>query len=717
MNTYPATPQIPASNTGDTNDMAIDLAAYYHMLREKAWIVITCALVAAALGGAYVLRTPKVYQSTAGVQVEQAEHKVVNIEDVSSEDLGSLELLRTIEQNLSNHTLMERVVSTMGLTATEVGLPPNPRVPYNVSDIADALGRNVSVKLVRNTRLIGVSAANTSPELAQRIASTIVEQYIESNQEYHVGVATDANKFLLQQADQLKAKLEQSEQQLQNYKEESQAVSLEGSQNITVEKLKDLNEKLTTAKADRLKLEADNSQVQKLAGQPPVNFLTIASVADSQAVLEAKKQMMEQESELANLKQRYLPKHPRYIQAEAALKALKDGLDSTIMGAAASVSTQYQAAAETENELSEALKEQEQMALHLNKIAIPYNVLERQVESDQALYDSVLSRLKETDVTKNLEEDNIRMVEQPVLPEKPLRPQPKLILAGSIMAGLVVGVLVCIGLNLLDNTFKTVDQAETQLELPAVAAVPKGKEGNSYESGFVIVNEPHGAIAESFRTLRTSLSLLGRESERKVFLFTSALPGEGKSFCSTNYAISLAHQGLKTLIIDADLRLPTIGKTFFKNAFHQGVAEVLTGNCTLEEAAQSSGVEGLHILTAGHRAPNPAELLAGQSFGDLVANARQKYDRVVIDSAPVNAVSDSLLLLKYVQSVCLVIHAGKTARRAVMRAVQRLTESGSRPVGFVLNRLPPHSGANYYYHYSAGEYGKGVYGAPAAEAQ
>ncbi len=273
--------------------------------------------------------------------------------------------------------------------------------------------------------------------------------------------------------------------------------------------------------------------------------------------------------------------------------------------------------------------------------------------------------------------------------------------------GLFLGVSICFGLNMLDNSFKTVDQAELQLELPAVAAVPKGKEGNSYESGFVIVNEPHGAIAESFRTLRTSLSLLGRESERKVFLFTSALPGEGKSFCSTNYAISLATRGYALLLIDADLRLPTLGRTFFKS-FPPGVSELLTA--TLRWLSVPGFRRGrVGIMTAGHRAPIRLNCSPAHPWGP-VRDARLKYDGVVIDSAPV-PVSDSLLLLKHVQTVCPV--QGQAARHAVMRAVQRLTDSGSRTIVFVLNRLPPHSGANVSYHFSAGEYGKGVYGAPA----
>jgi capsular exopolysaccharide synthesis family protein len=711
MKNYPANANnaSPIESGGDEG-MVLDLAMYYHMLREKAWIIVTCALVGVVLGGAYIIHTPKIYEATAEVEVNQEQTKVVNIQNVTSEDLSSLELLKTIETSLYSRALMERVVEKLNLKGQNLGLPANPPVPYTTANLAQHLQDAVSV------RLIDVTVEHTDPYAAMVIAGTIVKEYIESNHDYQIGVATEANKFLSEQAKSLQQQLGQSKQALQEYKEQHQAVSLEGSENITVAKLKDLNEKLTSVKGDRLKLEADEAQVEKLAGHPAQDFLAISSVADAQSVIEAEKQVMAAQGEIGNLSQRYLPKHPKYIQAMAALKEMTQALDATIMAAAASVGTQYRAAKETEDKLAAALQEQEKSAMELTKLAIPYDMLQQQVDSNQALFDSVLSRLKETDVTKNLEDNSIRILELPALPEKPVKPRRTLVMAGSLMGGLLAGVLICFALNLVDSSFKTVDQAEMLLELPTVAAVPKGKEGNTYDSGFVVINEPHGAIAESFRTLRTSLSLLGKEAERRVFLFTSAVPGEGKSFCATNYAISLAQQGLKTLLIDMDLRLPTIGRIFFNNAFHAGASEVLTGNAALAEGCQATEIEGLDVMTAGHRAPNPAELLAGASVGDLVRDARLKYDRVVIDSAPVNAVSDSLLLLKYVQTVCLVIHAGKTPRRAVLRAVQRLTDSGSRPVGFIMNRMPQHSGADYYYHYSAGEYGKGVYGAPAAEA-
>ena len=166
------------------------------------------------------------------------------------------------------------------------------------------------------------------------------------------------------------------------------------------------------------------------------------------------------------------------------------------------------------------------------------------------------------------------------------------------------------------------------------------------------------------------------------------------------------------MLIDADLRLPTVGKSFFKNAPHVGVVDVIAAQTTLLKAVRSTDVENLTVLTAGNRAPNPAELLAGEGFGNLIKEALLHYDRIVIDSAPVNAVSDTLLLVKSISSVCLVVQAAKTPRKAVLRAYNKLAQAGSPPVGFVLNRLPLHSGVGYYYYYSSGKYGEGVYGAP-----
>jgi len=692
------------------SSLAIDFPAVYHMLREKAWLIAVCVVVASSLAGVYITRTPKIYAAQTMVEVEQGERKVVNIQDIKMEDLSSLEELKTIEQNLDSSALLEGVVETLKLTPEQLGLPARPEKPYSDSELVDALEDMVSVHLVRGTRLIAVVAENHDPVLAQQISAEVVRQYILNTVSQRLAINQEANKFLIAEADRLKTKLGGSEQALQEYKEQNQAVSLEENQNITVAKLKELNMNLTAVKGERLKLESDYAQVQKLTGKDPSELMAIPSVASSLVVTEQEKAVAEVEGQMANLAKRYKPLHPKYIQAQGEVAAARARLSEAILKAAESVGTSLESTRETEKSFERALADQEQASLALSKIGIPYNVLLREVQSDQALYDSVLTRLKETDVTKGIEQDNIRLTEPARLPRNPIKPRKLLVLAGALLGGLAAGVALGFLLDAMDNTFKTVDQAEMHLDLPAVTAIPKSPSQPADHKGLLILDEPHGQVAEAFRTLRTSLSLLGKTSERTVFLFTSAVPSEGKSFCSMNYAVSLAQQGLRTLLIDADLRLPTVGKIFFDGKPHAGVSEAISGDVELGAAIQASEVPNLHIMTAGRRSPNPAELLAGSGFGDLVRAAMHQFDRIVIDSAPVNAVSDPLLLVKWSHIVCLVVHAGKTPRRAVMRACKLLAEAGSRPVGFILNRMPQNSGGGYYYHYhSSGDYGK-VYG-------
>jgi succinoglycan biosynthesis transport protein ExoP len=691
-----------------------DFQEIFHLLKEKAWLIVTCIFVTLLLAGGYLMNAKKIYAAHTVIQVETSERKVVNIEEVRRDDLTDVSALKTVEQALSSPTLLLRVVHVLKPTPDQFGLPERPGNAYSEAELAAQLGARVQVNVIRGTRLINIEAMSEDKSFPPRVCNAIVSEYVRNNLEQRAAITKEAGTFLLDQAQELKAKLRQSEQDLQDYKEKNQAVSLDQSQNIVVEELKVLNGKLTAAKGERLKLESDYAQAQKLATQTPDDLLKIGSIANAQGVLDQKRKVSDQEAAIASLSQRYLPKHPKYIQAQSQLQELKESLNRTAVRAAESLGNSLEAARETEGKLEQALREQEQKALELNKMSISYNVLSREVETDKTLYNSVLARLKETDVTKGLSQEQFRLIEAPVASDTPIKPRKNLIIAGALLAGLFLGLVLIFGLNAFDSSLKTVDRAEKALALPAVGAVPKAAKDAG--SDLITLQEPHGAVAEAFRTLRTSMSLLGKESDRRSFLFTSAIPGEGKSFCSINYAVALAQQGLRTLLIDADLRLPTIGKRLFEDQPHPGTSDVLAALTPLDQAVRPAKVENLFVMTAGNRAPNPAELLSGGSFGDLVQKALTKYDRVVIDSAPVNAVADSLLLVRHVQSVCLVVHAAKTPRKAVQRACQKLAEAGGKPVGFILNRLPAHGGVGYYYHYSAGEYGKGVYGAPAAKA-
>ena len=429
-------------------------------------------------------------------------------------------------------------------------------------------------------------------------------------------------------------------------------------------------------------------------------------------MVELKKEVSAQEAEIANLSKRYRSEHPKYIQAKSQLADLEKSLDKGILEAATSIKTAYEAAQSTEMKLQDALKGQEQRAIALNKMSIPYNVLDREVESDRALYEAVLKRLKEADVTKGIVQENVQMSDRPVVPVRPVAPKKHFFLAIGVIAGLTIGCAIAYLLFALDGSFKTVDETEIKTGLSVIAAVPKAKKKKFGQKSLALVSAPRSTLAEAFRSLRTALFVRGADSAApKVTLFTSAVPSEGKSFCASNYAVALAQQECKTLIIDADLRKPRVGKAFDLDAKTVGLTDCLSGSSTVKDAVHPTTVKNLFVMPAGSITSKPAELLAGGKLPQIIRDAMQEFEYIVLDSAPINAVSDTLLLVNQAQAICLVIRAGATSRRAVQRAHHEIAQAGGKDVSIVLNYLPRRGGGRHYYHYSLGEYGdKGVYG-------
>jgi capsular exopolysaccharide synthesis family protein len=696
----------------------IDLHAIYYAFRERAGVILVVTAVALIGAAVYLYFAPKMYRSQAIVQIEQAERKVVTFNDLATQDLQNAETLKTYEANLSNWSLLARVAKNpeLNLTPASLAMPARPDRPYPDAEIIDHFAKCVSVRLVRGTRLITIECEVADPIVAGMVPNAIVDEHKRMVFEEHEAASREASKFLLSQADALKAKLDHSKQALQKYREDTKAVALEDSRNTVDASLRDLNVKLTEAKTASLRLESDYAQVQEIGDDVPERLLAVSSIATAPAVLEQKKNVAAQEADLANLSRRYLPKHPRYIAASGRLDELKAGLDRAILGAADGLATALRAAHANEAKIEEATRQQEAKSLDLGRLAIGYEALLRESDSDNALYQNVLNRLKETDVLRGIQPDVVRLVQRSDTPGSPSKPRRLLVLAIALAAGLTLGTCIALLRIALDRSLKTVDQAEGYLQLPVLAAVQRESSRRRSSRDIPVVAEPHGAIAESFRTLRTSLALLGESGRRRTFLFTSAVPGEGKSFSASNFAASLAQQGHRTLIIDADLRMPTLEKVFFDQAPHSGLADVLLADLPLNKAWRDSKIPNLAVMTVGNRPHNCAELLAWQTFDRILLQAQASFDAIVIDSAPIHAVSDTLLLVKLVECVCLVVHSAKTPRNAVARAVRKLGEAGAQITGVVLNFLPRHGGG-YHYHYSQGAYGEGVYGAPSRAAR
>ena len=608
------------------------------------------------------------------------------------------------------------------------------------------MSQKVEVSLRRNTRLVDITVFDRSPEMAQKLAEAIVKEFLRETFEQRRALSRLAKEFLQEEAQELRTKLEQAERKLQGYKEQTQAVSLEERQNIIVEKLRELNSKATDAKSARLSLEADLEQLKSIDPSDVEKLLEITSVTQIPRVAFIREELLKAENELTALVKRYRPNHPKYIAAVTKIADLKASLKDTLSKAGDTVARACEKAAEAEKKLNQTLYEQEKKALDLNKIAIPYNVLQRDVESDRALFESITLRLKETNVTEGIESAPFRVIEEPLAASYPSKPRKKLILALSLVFGLTLGAGIAIGTDVLDSSLRTVDEAEEYLELPVLASIPDRRNPELIEAARRIVSErdfrvasvldlkqrflkrngqpqvsrvrskgrkaearsivsmrdPDAEQTEAFRTLRTSISLLGKEVEARSFLFTSAIPSEGKTFTSLNFAASLAQHGLRMVIVDGDMREPSLqGELLEDQREMSGLSDLLDGKVALNEVLRPTRQANLTLLPAGRRVGDPAELLDNNALGGIHERLLESFDRVVIDSPPVNSVSDVLLVAAFAHATCLVIRAGKTPKRAVRRALFQLEKAHAKVVGVIFNRLPVcgASAGYYYYHY------------------
>jgi polysaccharide biosynthesis transport protein len=652
--------------------LASDVGVILGVLRSKALLIAICTVSAVLTAFACTCFLPKVYSAQTVIQIEGEEQKVVKIEGVRSEDLKSLEALKTFEQKVTSPEVLLRVIHHPELRNDPTFLPEVKQKSDN--KLQEALAKHIDTKLRRGTRLIDITVNHPSPVMAQRIAELLVQEFVRWNFEAQRDAAETARRFLLDEATRLGGKLEQSEQALQKYKEQNEAVSLEETQNITVEKLKELNLRVTTAKSERLKLESDYAEIKNANYRSPEELLNIPAIANISAIAitgnvitDLKKTISEKEAQLAKFKERYLSGHPELIEAQKELQNLRVALDQAILKARDVVGSSYQAAVLTERKLDEALRQQQKAALELNKISTPYAVLTRDTEADRDLYKSVLTRLKETDITANLAQNPVRIVARPLLPDRPSTSKRNQALAVGLLLGLACGGGIALVSNRSLNTFH---QAEALLGVRSLSEIPRLRASRT-EATALLEHDP--AAEDSFRNLRSSLLLIQHATSRRTLLFTSAHPGEGKTFCAVNCAISFAQLGFKTLIVDADVRESDLARSFFPEAPPTGTI-------------LPTDVPSLSAIFADKARANSEEFVAGASFEQFMRETATKYDRVVVDSAPVNQISDTLLYAQHVQSVCLVIRAGKTAVEEVIRAVQRLSEAGTAPVGFVWNQ-------------------------------
>lgn len=754
-------------------ESGFDWREYYYAIKSRSWIVVFCIILLTFWGIFKAANQHGLFSARSVLFIEQVKSRVlsVKVEEVRDDQIKSIDMINTLVDLLRSYPFALRVANRVKLAHDPAFLSA---AGFHGDETTPEAAAGILVGMVKpnyrlNTRLIDIVVTTRNPSLSMKLANAYADEYLFYNQDQQSEASRAASSFLMEEAGRLRKKMRASEEGMQSFRERERAASIDSMLQEAQGQISELSTRQNQLQSKITQINSDLEVAKQDKGDTPA-LLRLPSVATQPKVASLVSQLTELEKTFTLVQQRYRPKHPVYINIKTQIDFSKIELNkmlSDVVGLLESIKANLvdqESATKIEREAAE------KRLLEVTSKSIEYNDLKREEESDSALYDAVLGRIKEVDITKELSDQPIRLQEAAV-GAFPVGGSPIVTLLKAMLMGLGIGLAITIGLHKLDTSVKTVDQVETLTGLNVVAAIPQiggastsrfglfSKEqftdmlsawknvnaifhdkslpiekrlsqihdtlrptlvmlgnpnlGSSLPQGseLVVKEDRSGMVAEAFRSLRASVALSAQAEKQRTFLFTSALPSEGKSFSSANFALTLAHQGLKTLLIDADLRKPSISRIFYGMNRKPGLSEVLLGTAALVDAVNPSGVEGLSILTAGGRSSKPAELLSGKPLRDLLDEALQKYDRVVVDSAPLLAVSDTLLIAPSVDVLCLVIRSFMTPRRIITRALKSLSSVNIKPVGIVFNCLPSGSGSYYYSGKYYTTYGsKGVYG-------
>jgi polysaccharide biosynthesis transport protein len=710
------------------NSEPFDWRYYLQVILERWWLVCLFLLLGGILSTFLISREVSLYAARSVLFIEQQREQVLDgrVQTVRDDAIRSIDMINTVVETLNSYPMAERVAKRLELAsdpsfaATVKWDKEENGEMTNGAAAGFLVGRGgfVMAAYREMTRLIDIVSRTPDPALSTKLANAYADEYLRMTLEQTTEATKSASQFLVEEAARLGSKMRLAEEAMQSFRERERAASLETMLTEAQAIINQSTVDIQQVEAIIGQIDADLTAVSGFGGDS-AQLMRLPSVSMDPKVAALNAQMESLEREIDEMSRRYRPGHPAFMAAKTRLELLRTNVSSLVVEVVSQLESRRSQLEIRLKSLEEQRADAEKRLLEITGKSVEYNTLTRNLETDRAVYESVLSRLKEVDVTSGLTNQSITVQER-ALGAGPVPSQTVRYILLGICGGLAAGVALAFGLNYLDPSLRTVDQVEQRTGVGTVAAVPRIKAKPVQGGGGAMlpsVMDRRGVVAEAFRTMRATLAMISGRDKHRVFLITSAIPGEGKTFTSSNFAATLAQQDFRTLLIDADLRKPSVSKLFFNENLKPGLSEVLLGKCTTEEAIVPTKIENLWILPAGGIAPNPSELLAHGKLGELLELLKGKYDRLVIDSSPVLAVRDPLLLAPFVDASCLIVRAGYSPSKASIQAVRLLAEGNVPATGIVLNAVRQGSGAYYAYAYRTyGTYGsKGVYGAqPAA---
>ena len=688
-----------------------DLRRYLTVLwRRRRWVV---ALPVLALGAAtaYLSAAVPVYEARVKLLIESQSPNVVNFREVLEQNTAKLDYYETQLGILRSRTLARKTLDALRLwndpgfvvppPSKLSGLlqafpvkhvvPPTPQTRKRDETAAQSYAIDTFLKRLTITyraanRLLDAGFQSTSPRQSADVVNTLARVYIDQDLEFRLRATRDASDWLNARLMQQRKHVEDSEMALQRYREANSDVAVSESQNVTVQRLTELSTAATRAKAERIDLEALYKQLQAPDGTSAGAVALPASLSNS-FFHQLKLDLAVLRREQARLLETFGQRHPEVIKVESAIQNVEEQLRGEIARIADGVNTQLTAVRTKEHSLTAALDAQERLALALNRKSIQYGVLQREATSNRQIFEALLERAKQTEISSQLKITNIQVVDPAEIPLKPQSPQPQLIFMLALMLGLPLGIGAAIVVDYVDDRIATADQIKSTLGVKFLGATPvlpgRARKADVQPMGYGVPRE----LSDAVRGIRAKLLTEASPEGPSSLLVASTARGEGRTVIAANLAAALGQAGRRVLIVDADLRRSRVHQTYGV-PLEPGLADVLRGAVPVAAAIRPSDVKGVSVLAAGAAGGTPGDLLDSPKFAEALAAVRHDFDWIVVDSPAVSVASDALSLAHTVTAVLLVVRAQTSRTRHVRQALDHLEATGAKVAGAVLTHVP-----------------------------
>jgi polysaccharide biosynthesis transport protein len=713
LQVLPNQPPMPAHvyrYAEEEQGLSFNVKDYFQILIKRKWFILGFLAASVTVAVLINLFSTPIYRATATLKaIKDNDASVVGARDpvmpfFRDED----RVIETQFNIMRSRSLAKRVIKAMNIqnhpefaAKSEPGGNKASSEAYEI-DLVDSFLGKLKTDPVRKTDLIRISFDSADQNLAQQVANTIAEEYTQfeidiKNQSYN-----HIKKWLEQQLVKLGQKVEGSQRKLYNYGDAGEILGPDDKENIIVQKYVELSGLLTKASSERVAKEAQYKQIKQKGGES-------APITGNPLVLDLRKQYAVQAAKVASMRSVYLRDHPKLQAEEANLQILKSRLDHEVQNIRHSVQSDYETARKTENLLTEAVESHKQKVAALQKKLVEYKIMKRDVETNEELYKGLLSRMKEASVASTMVASNLAVIDPAERPLTPFSPRKTKNMAFAILFGLMGGVCLALLVEHFDDSIKTTEEGERVCHLPSLGLIPQIKaqsnlpqlEGKS--PGLLTHYSPQSVVADAIIGLRTAIMLSAAGSPPAVIMITSPNPQEGKTTMAVSLASSLATAGKKVVLIDADLRKPSVHKAFNMVPL-PGLSDVLTGTASYDQVLQSTEIENLSVTTSGPIPPNPVALLESADFKAFVDYLRNEFQHVIIDSPPSLVIPDSRIISPCADSVIMVIKHNQTSRDSAKIALQGLTKVNANLVGFILNQVSMARGNYGAYYYSKSNY-------------